>query len=260
MSFAALVTLGFVCPRAPPPAHFGGSTHAPGAVQRHRRLSMIEAYDLVPMLTCFSASSSAIEVEQCMQSISPWFSISDEGKVFLSEAAAGGFVGGSVGVIGTVISTLYKRDEVKDRLKCPYCNGSGQILCGVCFGTGMESINIAGTDEWQEVVCSTCEGAGTVVCINCQGSGLAVPEDILQKLGDSEAGFTEEDYIGLFDEVKFPTLLNQRDDTAAYGEEASAREESVVAAGEPDKPEARKVARESREQAPRPNDYTGGLG
>jgi len=45
--------------------------------------------------------------------------------------------------------------------------------------------------------CGTCEGTGTVVCINCQGSGVQVPEDILQKLGDSEVGFTEDDYIGL---------------------------------------------------------------
>ena len=63
--------------------------------------------------------------------------------------------------------------------------------------------------------CEQCEGTGTVVCINCQGSGVSVPEDILQKLGDSEAGLTEEDYIGLFDEVKFPTLLNVDADGAA---------------------------------------------
>ena len=40
-----------------------------------------------------------------------------------------------------------------------------------------------------------------MVCINCQGSGLSVPDDFLQKLGDDESGFTEEDFIGLFDET-----------------------------------------------------------
>ena len=44
-----------------------------------------------------------------------------------------------------------------------------------------------------------------MVCINCQGSGLNVPDDFVQALGDTEQGFSEDDYIGLFDEVKFPT-------------------------------------------------------
>jgi len=177
------------------------------------------------------------------------------GKLFLSEAAAGGFIGGSVGVIGTVVSTFMKRDQVKDRLKCPYCYGTGQIVCGRCYGTGLTTSKIAGTDEWQESDCNTCERAGTVVCINCQGSGLSVPEDILQKLGDSEVGFTEEDYIGLFDEVKFPTLNNQGPSgsdaagSAAAGsaDEASERDEVLVAAGE-------------KEAGPSPEDFTGGLG
>jgi len=50
------------------------------------------------------------------------------------------------------------------------------------------------------VACPNCEATGTVVCINCQGSGRSVPEDLFQKLGDEEVRFTEEDYIGLFDE------------------------------------------------------------
>ena len=38
--------------------------------------------------------------------------------------------------MGTVISTLVKKDQVKDRLKCVYCGGSGTIQCGACAGTG----------------------------------------------------------------------------------------------------------------------------
>jgi hypothetical protein len=49
--------------------------------------------------------------------------------------------------------------------------------------------------------CSTCDATGTVTCINCQGTGRVVPEDLFQRLGDEEEGFTEDDYIGLFDEV-----------------------------------------------------------
>ena len=69
-------------------------------------------------------------VEQCMDNLEPWLAINDEGDVAFSLNAVNGFIGGSVGVIGTVISTMIKKEEVKDRLKCPYCAGSGQILCG----------------------------------------------------------------------------------------------------------------------------------
>lgn len=88
--------------------------------------------------------------------------------------------------------------QVKDRLKCTYCAGTGQITCGRCFGAKMiELRDPSAPDGVLRHECGTCESTGTVVCINCQGSGVQVPEDILQKLGDSEVGFTEDDYIGL---------------------------------------------------------------
>ena len=31
-----------------------------------------------------------------------------------------------------------------------------------------------------------------------------MPDEFMQALGDLENGFSEDDYIGLFDEVKFP--------------------------------------------------------
>jgi hypothetical protein len=75
---------------------------------------------------------------------------------------------------------------VKERLKCVYCDGSGEIMCGHCLGTGMVSyMDAEGTLRLGER-CENCEGTGTVVCINCQGSGLSVPEDFLQILGDQE--------------------------------------------------------------------------
>ena len=55
--------------------------------------------------------------------------VTDEGDVVLSQGAINGFLGGSVGAVGTLIATLVKRDQVKDRLKCPYCEGTGIIQC-----------------------------------------------------------------------------------------------------------------------------------
>jgi hypothetical protein len=125
-------------------------------------------------------------VQYCMDNLSgqvqPWFQVKADGSLAFSQNAINGFIGGSVGVVGTVISTLIKKGEVKDRLKCLYCNGSGQITCGHCLGTGM--VKLSATES---VACSNCEGTGTVVCINCQGSGLSVPDEFLQVLGDEEA-------------------------------------------------------------------------
>ena len=32
-----------------------------------------------------------------------------------------------VGAVGTLVATFIKRDQVKDRLKCVYCDGTGII-------------------------------------------------------------------------------------------------------------------------------------
>lgn len=139
-------------------------------------------------------------VEQCMDNLEPWLAINADGGIDFSTNARNGFIGGSVGVIGTVLSTLIKKEEVKDRMKCNYCAGSGQILCGHCLSTGVVSyLNEEGVKVTEQ--CSNCDGTGLVVCINCQGSGISVPEEFFSVLGDDEMGFTEEDYIGLFDEV-----------------------------------------------------------
>ena len=219
---------------------------------------MLEAYDLVPVVNCLNVSPTMDAVQACFDTISPWFQITDEGDIVFSEAAQAGFIGGTVGVIGTVVSTFIKRDEVKDRLKCPYCLGAGTIACGTCLGTG-KVMNIISTAEgaageeepqFAEEPCPDCDGTGQILCINCQGSGVSVPESLLQKLGDTETGFTEEDYIGLFDEVKFPTVDLTRA-PAASGDDASRGAEQPAAG-------RAKAADPALQESP--PDYTGGLG
>ena len=80
------------------------------------------------------------------------------------------------------------------------------FVCGHCLGLGTLSVlsEVDGAPRVTTVQCPNCEGSGTVVCINCQGSGLSVPDEFLQVLGDEEVGFTEEDFIGLFDETPIP--------------------------------------------------------
>jgi hypothetical protein len=146
-------------------------------------------------------------VNACFDSISPWLQVTDDGDVVLSQGAINGFLGGSVGAVGTLLATLAKRDQVKDRLKCPYCEGTGIITCARCLGSSQLATRDPVTGEMSYAGCEYCESSGSVVCINCQGSGLNVPDDFVQALGDSEQGFSEDDYIGLFDEVKFPSNI-----------------------------------------------------
>lgn len=228
----SLVSPGFGCCRR--------QAVAQPAVGRAGTFSMLEAFDLLPVVDCLKLDSMDA-VELCMDKLEPWLEIADGGIVNFSPSAINGFIGGSVGVVGTVIATMIKKDEVKDRLKCVYCDGSGQILCGHCLGHGV----IRGMDASGNMIsepCPNCEGTGTVVCINCQGSGLSVPEDFFQVMGDPEIGFTEEDYIGLFDETPIPK-----------GQPPAVPPKEPVGA-------VSSSATDKTEDRPRPSDYTGGMG
>ena len=207
-SVALTLTLGYVHGTRGETARAArASLHSHKSTNRHPHPTAIEAYDLVPLFDCLNSYPDMDAVGTCLDAVNPWVELTKEGKLLFSETATAGFIGGTVGVVGTVIATFIKRDEVKDRLKCSYCEGAGQILCGRCYGTGTHRVaDPEAADGWRSEPCPTCEGTGFVVCINCQGSGIAVPEDFLQKLGESEVGFTEEDYIGLFDEVRIPAL------------------------------------------------------
>lgn len=162
---------------------------------------MLEAYDLVPIIDCLKLPDQDA-VNACFDTIPPWLSVTEGGDITFSAGAVNGFIGGSVGAVGTLVATLIKKDQVKDRLKCVYCDGTGIITCGPCLGSSQLASMQDGVLTFSG--CPTCESTGHVVCINCQGSGLNVPDDFVQALGDSESGFSEDDYIGLFDEVKFP--------------------------------------------------------
>jgi len=218
MNVAALLAAS--CSWAPALVHHGAGGAAT-AWRDRRAVQMLEAYDLMPVMDCLKQSDYEA-VQACMEQIEPWLQVNEAGEMSFSLNAVNGFIGGTVGVLGTVIATLVKKQQVKDRLKCTYCDGTGQIVCGHCVGSGyLATLGADGT--WQiGSSCENCEGTGSVVCINCQGSGVAVPDDFLQVLGDSEVGFTDEDYIGLFDEVKFPTFSPEEPAPAAKPDESLA--------------------------------------
>lgn len=216
------------------------------AAPRSSEIAALEAFDLLPVVDCLKLDSMDV-VQMCMDKLEPWMELTEGGDLTFSLNAVNGFIGGTVGVIGTVLAAQIKKGEVKERLKCVYCDGSGEIMCGHCLGTGMVSyMDAEGTLRLGEP-CENCEGTGTVVCINCQGSGLSVPEDFLQILGDQEVGFTEQDYIGLFDETPIPGRAPPVVPTPV----PATKEKATASAG---------ASTATKDEPSKPGDYTGGLG
>jgi len=91
-----------------------------------------------------------------------------------------GFLGGTVGVIGTLLTYEMKRFRMKQRIKCPYCEGDGVITCGACLGSGsVLSVDSSGASTKHQ--CPTCGGIGVVACVNCKGEGVSVPVVLQRK-------------------------------------------------------------------------------
>jgi hypothetical protein len=63
---------------------------------------------MVPLFECLEA----VDAKACMQTLNPWLTITEDGRVLLSEAAGAAFIGGTVGVVGTMATALMKRDQV----------------------------------------------------------------------------------------------------------------------------------------------------
>jgi len=50
--------------------------------------------------------------------------------------------------------------SLSERTACPFCDGSGMVLCGRCKGGGT-----------REHACFVCGNSGQVVCRECEGKG-----------------------------------------------------------------------------------------
>jgi len=98
-----------------------------------------------------------------------------------------GFLGGSVGVFGTLLTYEKGRFKMKQRILCPYCEGSGVITCGACCGCGrtvpVGANNVVPGTGGEAAVsqCATCGGLGVVACVNCKGEGVTVPVVLQRK-------------------------------------------------------------------------------
>jgi hypothetical protein len=87
------------------------------------------------------------------------------GPVQEIESLSAAFIGGTLGVMGTMMALEIKTKQDGGLDACPYCMGHGEILCGRCLGTG--SMNGA--------PCEKCSCNGAIMCINCKGDGRLSP-------------------------------------------------------------------------------------
>jgi DnaJ-class molecular chaperone len=85
-----------------------------------------------------------------------------------------GIIGGSFGVVGTLVALEFKKMEVRERAQCPYCIGTGQLTCATCLGCGVVTSTREDGVAMQQS-CPDCEGTGYTTCINCKGDGRLVP-------------------------------------------------------------------------------------
>ncbi|CAM9361474.1 unnamed protein product [Discosporangium mesarthrocarpum] len=97
-----------------------------------------------------------------------------------------GFIGGSVGVIGTIVAIQMKIGQVRELTQCPYCRSSGQLPCALCFGLGSVQVveGAVGGVGGRLVTrtCPACLGKTYVTCINCKGDGRAMPNFLNKKV------------------------------------------------------------------------------
>ncbi|KAG5177080.1 hypothetical protein JKP88DRAFT_248994 [Tribonema minus] len=98
-----------------------------------------------------------------------------------TEHVSAGILGGSVGVIGTLLGIEWKKYNVRQASECCYCRGSGHLVCGQCLGTGELTLVNAVTNKSISLGCPTCSGMTYITCINCKGDGRSVPNFLNRK-------------------------------------------------------------------------------
>ncbi|CAM9320833.1 unnamed protein product [Ectocarpus fasciculatus] len=118
------------------------------------------------------------------RSIAPLRAINQD-TLFSANEWIAGVAGGSVGVLGTLIQLELKQEKLKSRRNCPYCDGSGKLVCGVCFSAGTFSVKQPGSDAYSTLPCPGCSGKKYIRCLNCRGDGRAVPRELDRKTADA---------------------------------------------------------------------------
>ncbi|KAK4529255.1 hypothetical protein CCYA_CCYA01G0112 [Cyanidiococcus yangmingshanensis] len=85
---------------------------------------------------------------------------------------ASAFAGGSVGVLGTLVTLELLQSRARERKQCPYCSGRGKLVCGCCFAFGSLPNE---KSPGGMMPCRVCGHSGYVPCNHCEGTGRMFP-------------------------------------------------------------------------------------
>ncbi|BAM83426.1 hypothetical protein, conserved [Cyanidioschyzon merolae strain 10D] len=88
---------------------------------------------------------------------------------------ASAFAGGSIGVLGTLLTLELAQTRARERMQCPYCSGRGKLVCGQCLALGTLP-NRKSPDG--TVPCRLCGRSGYVPCNHCEGTGRLFQEEV----------------------------------------------------------------------------------
>jgi hypothetical protein len=153
-----------------------------------------------------------------------------------------GFLGGFTGVIGTLLTYEVKRYKMKQRIQCPFCEGTGVLTCAKCLNTG----RIPSPDGDGEIVCDNCGGIGVVSCVICKGEGTSVPITLQRK----ELAMPEDDFDLALEDMGIAALaanFANQEAKKRYEEEIGVLRERL-ASEENEKPALTEVDTSGRQQ------------
>lgn len=106
---------------------------------------------------------------------------------------AAAIAGGTVGVMGTLMTLEVRRQRRNERKQCPYCRGTGKLPCGACFTVGAVP---CATSLTGQRACHNCDSHGYVTCNHCHGDGRLIPFEYERALRAQYEDFV---YMGVND-------------------------------------------------------------
>lgn len=95
--------------------------------------------------------------------------LSNKGWKWSSIFMAGAFAAISIGAFVSVRRSMETKRKlaIENSNRCPYCKGTGTLLCAGCLGSGTNT-------QDGSCPCSICNGSTVVTCVNCKGSGSMI--------------------------------------------------------------------------------------
>lgn len=75
-------------------------------------------------------------------------------------------------------NSTHTQERLRSRRNCPFCNGSGKLVCATCCGSGTFTKKLPGSETYSTLPCPSCSGQRYITCLNCRfGNNFLFVED-----------------------------------------------------------------------------------